>query len=262
MEPDNELIRRFEFASVLIEDAGRLALDYFQRVGSLTIHSKGAQDMASEADLAVEAMIRDRLQDGFPEDSFLGEESGLDRAAGSRGIWVVDPIDGTRPFLCGLPNWCISIAYVSDEELAFGLVKNPGADELFAGAVWQPATRNQEKIHPHGGASVAHGLTYLGASPRVGPEQVVPVLDRLMRAGGMFVRGGSGALGLCDVACGRLVGYVEAHINSWDCLGAIAVLQAAGCSVNDYLTGEALLHGNRIVAGPPAVFDQLDAILG
>jgi myo-inositol-1(or 4)-monophosphatase len=262
MEPDSEVVRRFEFASALIEDAGRLALGYFQRVGSLTIHSKGAQDMASEADLAVEALIRERLRDRFPEDSFLGEESGLDRAASSRGIWVVDPIDGTQPFVCGLPNWCISVAYVRDDELSFGLVNNPGARELFAGAVWQAATRNNEKIQPHGGASVADGLTYLGASPRIGPEQVVPVLDRLMRAGGMFVRGGSGALGLCDVACGRLVGYVEAHINSWDCLGAIAVLQAAGCSVNDFLTGEALLHGNRIVAGPPAVFDQLDAILG
>ncbi len=53
MEPDPDLTRRYEFASALIEDAGRLALDYFQRVGSLTIHSKCAQDMASEADLAV-----------------------------------------------------------------------------------------------------------------------------------------------------------------------------------------------------------------
>jgi len=262
MLPEPDLARRYEFASTLIEDAGRLALDYFRRVGSLTIHSKGLQDMASEADLAVEAMIRDRLRDRFGEDSFLGEESGLDRAAGSAGIWVVDPIDGTQPFVCGLPNWCVSIAYVHGDELSFGLVNNPAAHELFAGALWQAATRNNEEIRPHGGASVADGLTYLGASPRVGPEQVVPVLDRLMRAGGMFVRGGSGALGLCDVACGRLVGYVEPHINSWDCLGAIAVLRSAGCSVNDYLTGDALLKGNRIVAGPPAIFDELDAILG
>lgn len=262
MVPDPDLARRYEFASGLIEDAGRLALDYFRRVASLTIHSKGLQDMASEADLAVEAMIRDRLRDRFPDDSFLGEESGLDRAPGSPGIWVVDPIDGTQPFVCGLPSWCVSIAYVQGDELSFGFVNNPAAHELFTGALWQAASRNNEEIHPHGGTSVADGLTYLGASPRVGPEQVVPVLDRLMRAGGMFVRGGSGALGLCDVACGRLVGYVEPHINSWDCLGAIAVLRAAGCSVSDYLTGDALLKGNRIVAGPPAVFDELDAILG
>jgi myo-inositol-1(or 4)-monophosphatase len=78
----------------------------------------------------------------------------------------------------------------------------------------------------------------------------------------MFVRGGSGALGLCDVACGRLIGYVEPHINSWDCLGAVAVLEAAGFRVNDFLAGDALLKGNQIVAGPPAVYDQLVALLG
>jgi myo-inositol-1(or 4)-monophosphatase len=68
-------------------------------------------------------------------------------------------------------------------------------------------------------------------------------------------------LGLCDVACGRLVGYVEPHINSWDCLGAIAVLHAAGCQVNDFLSGDALRKGNPIVAGPPAVYRELAALL-
>lgn len=141
-------------------------------------------------------------------------------------------------------------------------VKNPATGELFTGGTWFAAQLNGAPIAPHPGSSLTDGLTYLGASPRVRPEQVVPVLDRLLRAGGMFVRGGSGALGLCDVACGRLLGYVEAHINSWDCLGAVAVLRASGCRVNDYLAGDALLSGNRIVAGPPAVYDQLAALLG
>jgi myo-inositol-1(or 4)-monophosphatase len=78
----------------------------------------------------------------------------------------------------------------------------------------------------------------------------------------MFVRNGSGALGLCDVACGRLIGYVEAHINSWDCLGGIAVCRSAGARVNDYLSDNALLHGGHIVAGSPQVFDQLVTVLG
>jgi myo-inositol-1(or 4)-monophosphatase len=88
------------------------------------------------------------------------------------------------------------------------------------------------------------------------------VFERLLGAGGMFFRNGSGALGLCYVACGRLLGYVEPHINSWDCLGAIAVIEAAGGRTNDYLTGDALLYGNRLAAGPPAVFDALVDVLG
>ncbi len=256
------LEQRHALAREVIDEAGRLALDYFGRVGELAVHSKGIQDMASEADLAVEQLIRSRLEEAFPEDAFLGEETGRSDFAGAAGIWVVDPIDGTQPFLSGLRSWCISIAYVQGDEVAFGLVNNPAMEELFAGSTWSGATRNGEPIHPHPGRSVMDGLTYLGGSPRVSADQVVPVLDRLLRTGGMFVRGGSGALGLCDVACGRLLGYVEPHINSWDCLGAVAVLNAAGCRVNDYLAGDALLKGNRIVAGPPAVFDELDAILG
>ncbi|MDT7573917.1 MAG: monophosphatase, partial [Pseudonocardiales bacterium] len=71
-----------------------------------------------------------------------------------------------------------------------------------------------------------------------------------------------GALTLCYVACGRLLGYVEPHINSWDCLGGLAVVDAAGARTNDYLRGDALANGNRIVAGTPAVYDALDAVLG
>ena len=78
----------------------------------------------------------------------------------------------------------------------------------------------------------------------------------------MFLRNGSGALGLCDIACGRLIGYVEAHINPWDCLGAIGVCRSAGVRVNDYLSNNGLLRGGPIVAGSPQVFDQLVDVLG
>ena len=72
----------------------------------------------------------------------------------------------------------------------------------------------------------------------------------------------SGALTLCYVASGRLLGYVEPHINSWDCLGGLAVALAAGARTNDYLGGTALSDGNRIVASTPALYDTLDAVLG
>ncbi len=256
-----EIARRFAFASEVITAAGALALEHYQNFTTLEVRNKGVQDLVSEADVAVERLIRDRLAEAFPGDDFLGEESGYSPTPGAVGVWVVDPIDGTQPFLTGTPTWCVSIAFVRGSQVEFGLVFNPALDELFTGGVGFPATRNGRPIAPSTAKTLAEGMTYIGASPRVGPEQVVPVLDRLLRANGMFVRVGSGALGLCDVACGRLIGYVEAHINSWDCLGAVGVLQASGCRVNDFLAGDALLRGNRIIAGPPAVYDQLAALL-
>jgi myo-inositol-1(or 4)-monophosphatase len=258
-QPDLE---RFAFGQQLISDAGTLALDYFDRVSSLTVTSKGPQDMVSEADLAVEQLIRTRLAEAYPEDAFLGEESGFSEVPDSTGIWVVDPIDGTQPFVSGLRTWCISVAYVRDGAVVFGLVNNAAAGELFAGGVGVAATLNDRPIAGHPGKTLGDGLTFLGCSARMKAEQIVPVLDRLMRAGGMYVRNGSGALGLCDVACGRLIGYVEPHINSWDCLGAIGVLNAADIPVSDFLAGDGLHHGNRIVAGPRAVYAALDAVLG
>ncbi len=261
-DPHADLHGRFTFAVELITDAGRVAMDYFDRVSTLTVNSKGVQDVVTEADVNVEKLIKERLGQAYPTDAFLGEETGHTDFPDSTGIWVVDPIDGTQPFVSGLRTWCVSIAYVRDGRVQFGLVNNPSQGEVFAGGLDRPATLNDHPIAPHPGQAVTDGLVYLGASPRVSADQVVPILDRLLRAGGMYVRNGSGALGLCDVACGRLVGYVEPHINSWDCLGAVGVLEAAGCEVNDYLAGDALLTGNKIVAGPPAVFAELAAILG
>ena len=260
--PETWLEERARVAEEIIRDAGAVALGYFDRLAELTVRSKGVQDVVSEADVAVEHLIKERLASAFPHDAFLGEETGHADFPGSEGIWVVDPIDGTQPFVSGLRTWCVSVAYVRDGATVLGLVLNPAAGELFVGATDRPATLNGAEIHPSPATSVSEGLTFLGCSSRVGPEDVVPVLDRLMRRHGMFVRNGSGALGLCDVACGRLVGYVEPHINSWDCLGAVAVLQAAGVRVSDFLAGDGLLQGNPIVAGPPAVYDQLVAVLG
>jgi myo-inositol-1(or 4)-monophosphatase len=76
----------------------------------------------------------------------------------------------------------------------------------------------------------------------------------------MFYRDGSGALTLCYVACGRLVGYAEPHINSWDCLGAIAVIQAAGLKTNDFLAGDGLRKGNWLIAGNAEVYQELERI--
>jgi myo-inositol-1(or 4)-monophosphatase len=253
---------RFEFAQNLIIEAGDLALQYFASVNELSIMSKGAQDMVSEADIAVEKLIRNRLMTEYPDDGYLGEETGHEAASGDSGIWVVDPIDGTQPFLSGLSTWCISIAYVRANEVLLGMVNNPAAGELFIGGVGRTAELNGQPIAPRQDTSVGDGLTYLGCNPRLRPEQVVPVLDRLLRAGGMFVRNGSGALGLCDVACGRLIGYVEAHINSWDCLGGIAVCRSAGVRVSDYLTADSIFVGGPLVAGLPQVFDQLVVVLG
>lgn len=252
---------RYRKARLIMAEAAELAQSWFERVDELTVQSKGVQDVVSEADLAVEQLIRASIGHAFPEDAFLGEESGADALDGARAVWVVDPIDGTQPFVSGMTSWCVSIGFVLDGVAEFGLVACPPLHEIFAGRRGQGATLNDRPIAPQEGTGLTDGIVAVGYSPRIGVDDILPVFDRLLRSGGMYFRNGSGALMLCYVACGRLLGYVEPHLNSWDAMGALAIAQAAGCATNDYLTPDALLHGNPIIAGPPALHERLTWVL-
>ena len=163
------LQERFEFASALIEEAGALALGYFHRLDTLEIKRKGIQDVASEADVATELLIRDRLRQRFPEDGFLGEETGRGEVEAADAIWVVDPIDGTQPFVSGMSSWCISIALVVDHQLELGLVTSPARGELFAGRRGERATLNGRPISVSGATPGArsrrHAMAIVAAAP-------------------------------------------------------------------------------------------------
>jgi myo-inositol-1(or 4)-monophosphatase len=256
------LNERFDFGLNLIREAGDLALDYFRRLETLHVHNKGPQDMASEADLNVELLIRNRLSERFPEDAFLGEETGRTEFLPSQGIWVVDPIDGTQPFISGLTGWCVSIAFLLNGSLEIGFVSSPPRSELFAGRRGAGATLNGNPIRISGATQLTAGIVAVGYSPRVKPEEFLAVFSRLLEQGAMFYRDGSGALALCYVACGRLIGYVEPHINSWDCLGALAIIEAAGGAISDFLSHDGLWKGNRLIAGPPPIYSKLTLLFG
>lgn len=197
---------RYDAALELVGEAGALALGYFERVSTLQINSKGVQDVVTEADVAVERLVKARLSELYPQDAFIGEETGSTAIAAGQGIWVVDPIDGTQPFVSGMTGWCVSIVYVEGDELQFGLVFSPAQDELFAGGIEHPATLNGVPLHVHPGAALTDGIVAVGYSPRIGPAEILPVFERLLSAGGTYFRNGSGALGLCYVAAGRLLG--------------------------------------------------------
>lgn len=248
---------RFALGASLIAEAGALALGYFARVSTLVPRAKGRQDMISEADLAVEQLIRGRLAERFPEDAFLGEETGRGDVAGARGIWVVDPIDGTQPFLLGLTSWCVSIGFVSADVCEMGFVSAPARDEVFIGRRGRGATLNGRPIHVSASTRLDDGLVCVGMSPRISADQILACMEPVLRQGAVYYREGSGALSLCYVAAGRLIGYLEPQLNAWDGAGGAAIVAAAGGSVNPFLAGDGLWHGGPIAATTPALFPTL-----
>jgi myo-inositol-1(or 4)-monophosphatase len=257
----NGLEARFERGEALIREAGAMALGHFQQLEGLTIRSKGRQDLMSEADLEVELLIRQRIAETFPDDAFLGEETGRSEVRTGTGIWVVDPIDGTQPFLTGATQWCVSIGYVEQGRVEMGFVFAPARDELFVGRRGGAATLNGRPIAVSPATRIDQGVVEVGYSPRIGVDDILPVFERLLRRGGMYYRHGSGAIALCYVACGRMIGYVEPHINAWDCAGGLAVLEAAGGRANDLLAGDGLWTGGPLVVGPPMLHAELCEVL-
>lgn len=260
---DHAQADRLQAAKDVAREAGRTALAYFHNPDELEVVTKGRQDFVSEADHAVEALIRERLQGLYPEDGFLGEESGaaIDEK-GAGGIWVVDPIDGTTNFVNQVPVWCVSIAYVRQGRIEVGVVYDPNADELFAARRGHGAYCGETPISTSAADSLTQGTVGVGYSTRTSGATAVGSIRRLLDAGGIYQRNGSGALMLAYVGAGRLIGYLEAHINAWDCLAGILLVQEAGGWTNDFLANDGLLQGNPVIAAAPGVADAVRAVAG
>lgn len=252
---------RYDAAVDVAREAGAVALHHFHNLGGLTVESKGVQDPVSEADRETEEVIRSRVTALFPDDAFVGEETGATGVDPRRGTWVVDPIDGTQPFLLGLPTWCVSIAYVHSADIRIGVIYNPVTDELYAAQRGQGAVLDGVAMRVSRAQHLSEGLTGLGCSSRTTPHDLGFMAERLRAAGGMFHRVGSGALTLAYVATGQLIGYVEMHINAWDCLAAILLVEEAGGRATPFLAENGVTGGGPIVASAPGVFDELRGIL-
>lgn len=255
--------KRLEFACDTARKAGALALKYFSDLGALTVRSKGVQDMATEADVNTEAVIREAISAAYPDDAFLGEESSDSFAITSApGTWIVDPIDGTQPFICGMRTWCISIAYYSEGQVQLGVIFDPSNDEMFAARRGQGTTLNGRPVQVADVTSLSEGLVGVGYSTRVTPEDTLEPLSRLLHARGMYHRNGSGALSLAYVAAGRLIGYFEPHMCAWDMAAGEFLVREAGGRANDCLPdNQALIDGNLIVAGAAGIYDELKGIV-
>lgn len=260
---EEELGVRFRAAQKLAREAAELGLKLFRNIHELTIVNKGVQDVVSNADKEIEALLRTRMAEQFPADGFFGEETGPAGGADpAKGIWVVDPVDGTDNFIRGIPGWTISIAFLIGREAEIGVIYDPVHDEMFAARRGHGATLNGVPLAPKRVTRFRDGLVGVGYSLRRPPQNTVEVFRRLLEEQGMYQRGGSGALMLAYVAAGRYIGFFEAHINAWDCLAGIALIRESGGWTNDFLAGDGLFKGNVLVAAGPGMDEAMRRITG
>ncbi len=258
-----ELEARLALAETIGREAGAVALDYFNRRETLIVETKrDPQDVVSIADREVENLIRERIGEIYPEDGVLGEEYGL-LAGRSDFIWVIDPIDGTSPFVNGMPSWCISIALIHEGAPVVGVIAAPCHGELYAAALGLGARLNGKLLSLDASRTIRNAMTGLGANNYVTPAFVAKMVENLLEAGGTFIRNGSGALMLAYVAAGRLVGYYEPYMHAWDCLAGYCLVQEAGGWYLPFpVDGERLTKGAPVLAAAPGAVEDLRKLAG
>ena len=253
--------KRESYAVDLARRAGELGLSYFRQLDKLTIEAKGHQDLVSEADREVEIFIRKALREAFPDDGVVGEEHAPTR--GTSGFdWIIDPIDGTANFVRGIPAWTVVLAGARGGVAEIGVIHEPATGETFHGRRGGGAYVNGRPIKVSPTASLGEGSVGTGFSNRREARNIVPFIDELVQKGGVFYRNASGALMLAYVASGRLLGYVEEHMNAWDCLAGMLLIEEAGGRVVQPDPATVLTGGTVVIAGNDRLFEEIEAMAG
>jgi myo-inositol-1(or 4)-monophosphatase len=253
---------REEALIAIAREAGERAKELFSNRPEVKL--KGKQDFITAADSEVERLIIERLKARFPGDAFLGEEGGASGAVTETAdaVWVIDPIDGTANFAHRIPHFCVSIAFVSAGKLLLGAIAAPMYGELYRARLGRGAFLNDRAMRVAGISDLRQAIVELGWSARRPVRAYTALVERVLDAGAIFMRAGSGALGLAYVAAGRTHGYCELHINSWDTLAGLLMVSEAGGWTNEYLAGEALQRGNAVLACAPGLREALVAVTG
>ncbi len=224
---------------------------------------KGAADFVTEVDRQAERVIVETLLAGTPHASVLGEELTPSAELGPL-VWVVDPLDGTTNYLHGYPAYAVSIAAVTDGQLAVGVVLDVVRDLIYRAAVGEGAWCGDRPIRVSGVTAPERALIGTGF-----PFKVPQFLPRYLRqfttiltATSGVRRAGSAALDLVDVALGRFDGFWELSLAPWDVAAGSLIVREAGGIVTDDVGNEDILRHGPIVAGNRSIHEWLLDLIG
>ncbi|HUP66003.1 MAG TPA: inositol monophosphatase family protein [Thermoanaerobaculia bacterium] len=229
------------------EAGGVAALERFRR--SIGIKRKPDSSPVTEADFASEAAILRRILQAFPSDGFLCEESG-EKAGSSGRRWIIDPLDGTRAFLRGLPHWGVLVALEVEGRVEAGVANFPAAEAMYAAATGEGCTRNGKAIRCSDASSLAEATVQLGEISSI--AALDPALfDGILRSGAVLRSYGDAYAG-CLVLEGRSDAWIEATARAWDLAPFASLAREAGAVFTDWSGEESIDRGTGLLA-PPAL---------
>lgn len=251
------------FLATAIEAVVRSGAMHMARFGAgVQVEKKGAIDLVTDVDVAVERMFRALIAERFPDHDVLAEELD-DTATGARHRWVFDPLDGTTNFAHGVPIFCASLALEIDGEAAVAAVFDPNRQELFTAERGIGAWLNGRRIRTSAAANVLDSILVTGFPYTVQeqPDHFVRVFGRVLRHARAVRRLGSAAIDLCWVAAGRMEAFWEEHLQLWDTRAGALIVEEAGGRVTGMDGGRWRPSEGHILASNAHIHEEILAIL-
>jgi len=254
------------FAIQTARDAGSILADRMGR--ALQVSNKGDIDLVTEADLASEKLIIERIKSHYPRHAILAEESGATEViypvkGETEWRWIVDPLDGTTNYAHGYPCFCVSIALERAGSIEIGVIYDPTRDEVFAAERGQGATLNDRRIQVStvddlNAAMLCTGFPY---NVRERPDFARDFAKFTMQAQAVR-RDGSAAIDLAYLACGRFDGFWEDGLNAWDIAAGVALIKEAGGRVTDFNDGPLDIFTPKVLASNGLIHEKMMRVLG
>lgn len=236
-----------------------------QRLGSAKVSHKGEIDLVTEADLASEELIIERIRSRYPQHGILAEESGEAVIVGetrSKWKWIIDPLDGTTNYAHGYPCFSVSIAAENSGVLEIGVVYDPSRDEMFAAERGQGATLNDRSIRVSDVEELNRAMVCTGFPYNVRERHDFAREFANFTLNAQAVRrDGSAAIDLAYVACGRFDGFWEDGLNPWDMAAGVLLIQEARGLVTNYASGPVDIYKKQVLASNGLVHEAMRSVL-
>ncbi len=246
---------RLDLAVSAARAAGLATLQWF-RQAALAVERKGDGSPVTAADRAAESLLREQIAAQFPDDAILGEEFG-EKAGNSAYRWVLDPIDGTKSFISGVPLYTTLVAVLKDDQPLVGVIYSPATNEIVyaaaGGQTWYqngdgrsiPAQVSQtERL-----AEATFVTTELTSFDKVGDKGSRGVYDQLEKACRLSRTWGD-AYGYMLVATGRADVMIDPVVNLWDAAALQPVIEGAGGHYSDWQGLPSVHTGNAVATNP------------
>jgi len=227
-----------------------------------TLTLKGRVDLVTQYDLRSEKVIIDYISKTFPHHALLAEERGENHKE-SAYRWVIDPLDGTTNFAHDYPAFCVSIGLEVDGDMVLGVVYDPVHDELFHAVRGGGAFVNRRRIHVSEQRTLSQSLLSTGFPYDIA-ESKVDNLDnfaRMYKVAQGIRRGGSAAMDLCYVACGRFDGFWELKLHPWDVAAGMVMVREAGGRVTDFRGRKSSIFDDNVIASNGRIHRQIQKVL-